>query len=503
MIYASLIVEMLRVRPLLVFWLAALAQAVLWVVVPTCIYSAPPGDLAVTLAIGHEFRLGTGFGPPLAYWLAELSFDLAGGRMVGPYLLAQACVLLTLWSLMALGRSIVGPQHAALAALLTVGIAAIAIPSADFGPWVLTMALWSLTLLYAWRAVAEGCRRCWFALAITLGLLLLTSYLAVVLALLLDLFLLGTRRGRSALRTVDPWLAAIVVAIIVAPYALWLSQQADIVEPILNGWQRVQPARDAMLWLRLLAGLLLAHVGMALLVVLASGWPYDRGQRVPAVARHGTNPLGRIFVCYFAIATPLAATLTSALYLPAPPLVAAAPVVVLSAIAVIIIAGNKIQLHRQHLLAYAWLGLLLAPPLAAAVLVAMVPRLLPVELRVAQPADAVGRFFTETFERRTGQPLGIVTGDRRLASLVALAAPTRPRLFIDETTTPWLRPDDIAAQGAVVVWPATDTAGTPPAGIKARFPDLVAELPHTFERPLQGFGPPLRVGWAVVRKSGI
>ena len=52
---------------------------------------------------------------------------------------------------------------------------------------------------------------------------------------------------------------------------------------------------------------------------------------------------------------------------------------------------------------------------------------------------------------------------------------------------------------AIVVWPTTDTAGTPPDAIKAQFPDLVPELPRAFERTVQGQLPLLRIGWAVIR----
>jgi hypothetical protein len=499
MIYASIIVEMLRVRPNLVFWLAALVQTALWFAVPSWIYTAPPGDLAETLAVGLEFRLGTIFGPPLPYWLADLAFELAGGRMLGPYLLAQACVLTTLWSLMALGRSIVGVQQAVLAVLLMVGISAVTMPTPDFGPWVLTMPLWSLALLHAWRVIGEGRRMYWFALAIDVGLLLLTSYLGLVLVVLLDLFFIGTRRGRATLATLDPWLCMLVVAIIVAPYALWLSQQPGIIAPALNGWRTVVPRQDALAWLGLLGNLMLVHSGVVLLVALASGWPLRRRARVPVVARHGVDPLGPVFICFFALATPLCATLAAVVYLPRPPLVAAAPVVMLTALAVIVVAESSIRLHRQLTLAYAWIGLLLAPPVLVAIAVTAVPRLLPVQLRVAQPAAAVGHYFGDTFERRTGQPLAVVTGDRRLAALVASYTPSRPRLFIDETLTPWVTPEDIRTHGAVVLWPATDTRGTPPSDIKERYPDLIPEVPQVFERTLQGLGPPMRVGWAVIR----
>jgi hypothetical protein len=50
-----------------------------------------------------------------------------------------------------------------------------------------------------------------------------------------------------------------------------------------------------------------------------------------------------------------------------------------------------------------------------------------------------------------------------------------------------------------VVWPTTDTAGTPPPAIKERFPDLVPEVPRAFERSVQGRLPLMRIGWALIR----
>jgi len=61
--------------------------------------------------------------------------------------------------------------------------------------------------------------------------------------------------------------------------------------------------------------------------------------------------------------------------------------------------------------------------------------------------------------------------------------------------------DAITAKGAVLVWPTTDTAGTPPPLLKQQFPDLVPEVPRVFDRRIQGRLPLLRVGWAVVRPT--
>jgi hypothetical protein len=499
MIYTSLIVEALRVRPVLVFWLAALAQAAMWFLVPVLFYSAPPGNLAEVLTIGHEFLLGTLFGPPLSYWLADLAFTLAGNRMAGPYLLAQLCVLTTLWCLMALGTSIVGQRQSVLAILLMVGVSAVVVPTPDFGPYVLAMALWSLVLLHTWRVFGEGQHRYWVVLAFEVGLLLLTAWIALALVLLLDVFLIATRRGRALLRTPDPWLSVVIAALIVLPYALWLALRQDLLQPVLAGWRTITPVDDATIWLRLLGGLLIVHAGAFLLMVLASGWPFRRRQRAPHVDRTVSAASGMSFVLFFAIAPPLAGSVIAVFYAPNPPLVAAAPLVVLSGLAVVLLAGEAIRLHRQIVLAYAWVGLLVAAPIITALSVTVLPRLLPVEARAAQPAATIASFFAETYRRRTGQPLAIVAGDRRLASLVAIASPSRPHQYIDETVTPWLTGNDIRQRGAVVLWPATDTRGTPPPDIKARFPDLTLEVPHVFERPFQVFGTPLRVGWAMIR----
>src|SRR5712671_6906808 len=143
MLYVSIFVELLRSRPALAVSIAALVQGTLWALVPSFFYWAPPGDFATAVAVGHEFRLGTYLGPPLAFWIADAAFILAGRSMIGLYVLSQVCVITTYWAVFALGRSIVGAHHAALAVLLMVGISAFAVSTPDFGPVILTMALWS------------------------------------------------------------------------------------------------------------------------------------------------------------------------------------------------------------------------------------------------------------------------------------------------------------------------------------------------------------------------
>jgi len=504
MLHVSLYVEGLRSRPALMFWLAALIQASIWWLLPSIFYSAPPGALPDVIAVGHELQLGTDLGPPLAFWLAEAAYDVFG--IVGVYLLSQACIVVTYWAVFSLGRLIVGAQHAAMAVLLMLGITVMTVPSPDFGPPILGMALSALAVLHLWRALGRKERHCWFLLALDIGLLLLTTYAGLILFACVMTFLWATERGRAALQSLEPWFAALVVAVLLFPHLIWL----DISGRAAFGpvWERLHSSEAAATnwldWSWLIAGIVITHAGLLVLVSIAAGWWLKAHEQMPTFVRPPLDPFARRFVFFFAIAPVLAATLIAAAVGEPAPAGGTAPYVALSGLAVVVAAGDAIVIHRQRVIGLAWILLLLLPPATAIAAIIALPWTVAVELRSAQPAREMGKFFGDTFERRTGRPLAIVSGDPRFAALVALAAPSRPSVydFAAPARTPWVTADDIARNGLIVVWPTQDTrdtAGAPPADIKARFPDLVAEVPRAFEHANQGRLPLARVGWGMIR----
>ena len=374
MLYVSIFVELLRSRPALAVWIAALAQAALWTLVPTLFYSGPPGDLPFVLAIGNELQLGTYLGPPLAFWLAEGAYVLAGNSLFGVYLLSQICVVVTYWAVFALGRSIVGAQHAALAVLLMVGISAFTVPTPDFGPVTLTMALWSLILLHYWRAVNEGRRGYWVALAVEIGLLFLTTYAGLLLLAVLALFTAVNKRARAAMRSTDPWLASLVALVVLFPHLLWLSETG---EGLMTRLMRLRTPESVIdnfnAWLRQIAFILAAHAGLAVLVSAVVGWPWTRREPSPVIVREPVEPFARQFIIYFAIVPALAATIVAVLAGWPAPVGGIAPLVVLSGLAVVLLAGNGIELSHQHIVIAAWFGLLLVPPVLAVIAVFALP----------------------------------------------------------------------------------------------------------------------------------
>ncbi|MGA2891703.1 MAG: glycosyltransferase family 39 protein [Xanthobacteraceae bacterium] len=504
MFYVPLYVELLRSRPALVFWVATLAQALLWLIVPMLFYAAPPADLAQLLAIGHELRFDAEVGPPLAYWLAEMAFRIAG--LFGVYALAQVCVATTYYCVFALGRAIVGPAHAAMAVLLMVGISLFTVPSPDFGPPILTMALWAVVLLHYWRAVVLGRKRSWYVLGAAAALMLLTTDAALILLGTLLVFTAATERGRAALQASQPWLVVIGLAVFLFLHLLWLDGPGASLTPVLDRLREAQAGTaNTALWLRLLIALVLAHAGAVILLVLAAGWPRVRAGPAPPLERRPVAPFALSFAKVFALVPGLLATIFAVVFGRTLPLGGAAPLVVLSGLAVVIATGDSIALYHQRILGFAWAGLLVVPALFIPLLIVLLPWTAGTDLQVAQPATAMGRFFADSFERRTGQPLAVVTGDPRTAALVALAAPSRPSVFFDAepARSPWVTADDIRSKGAVVVWLTADTAPVPPPDIKIYFPDLVAEVPHIFARPVQGQLPLLRIGWGVIRPGSV
>ncbi len=462
------------------------------------LYRSPPGDLATVLAFGREFQVGTDMGPPLAIWLADIAYRAAGNHMFGVYLLSQACGVATLWALYLLARTLVGGQQAVLAILLTMTVTAFGPPSLEFGPLVLARLLWALLLLHTWQLIGQGRRNAWFAWSIEAGLLLLTTSAAPLLLLIVAGFAVATERGRRMLMSLDPLYALLVIAVLALPYVVWLIR-ADLL--LLPPWPPVaELSARALHWGKLLAGLVLAMPAILLLVALNSGFLGRGSEEAPIIYRPPVDPLAREFVWCFALVPALVGSFVAGLLNFDTVTGGAGIALLMSGPAVIVATGDLVHLRRQRLLRAVWAIAIVAPAAVAIAITMFMPWTSAAEVQTSMPGRQIARYFGDSFERRTNQRLRAVAGDPQIARLIALDN-GRPHLLLDATPqrTPWLNPTKFAETGGVVVWRASDTAGTPPAEIAKRFPGLVPEVPRAFEWYVNGRQPLLRIGWAIVR----
>lgn len=496
--FTSLVIELIRARPRLVVWLVVLLQAALWLFVAMLLYRGPPGELATLVAFGREYQVGTDLGPPLAFWLADIAFRAAGNHMFGVYLLAELCAIATFWTLYLLARAIVGGQQAVLAVLLTMTVLAFSSPGLEFGPLVLARPLWALLLLHSWQLIGQNRRNAWFAWSIDAGLLLLTTSAAIVLLALLFGFAVATARGRRVLKSFDPLFALLVIVVLALPYLVWLIR-ADALG-LSHGAAAADLSGRALHWVALVGGLIFAGLGIVILTALNSTWLARNPEEAPIIFRPPVDRFARDFVYFFAVAPALAGSLIAGLFGLERVVGGAAIALMLSGLAVIVASGDLIHLRHQRVLRSAWAALIVAPAIAAIAITLFAPWTSSAEVATSLPATDIAQFFDDSFERRTNQRLRTVSGDAQLATLITLSR-DRPHLFLAATPrrTPWTNSSRFNETGGVVVWRASDTAGTPPAEIAQRFPGLVPEVPRSFEWLVNGRQPLLRIGWAIVR----
>ena len=499
--FTSLVIELIRARPRLVVWIVVLLQAAMWLFVALLFYRSPPGNLALVLAYGREYQVGTELGPPLAFWLADIAYRAAGNQMFGVYLLAELCEIATLITLYHLARAVVGTQQAVLAVLLTMTVFAFASYALEFGPLVLARPLWALLLLHSWQLMGQRRGNVWFAWSIEAGLLLLTTPAATGLLLLLVIFAVATAQGRATLRALDPLFALIVVAVLALPYLIWLSRAGALALPALPQLADLNARAINTGWL--FAGLVIGAAAIPVLIYLNTTWFAGKSEDAPIIYRPPVEPLARNFVYFFALAPALGAVLISGLFGLDRVVGGAGVMLLMSGLAVIVAAGDLIAMRRQRVLRTVWAAAIVAPAAAVVAATLLMPWTGAGEIATSMPARAIADFFDESFARRTNQRLRAVAGETQIAGLIALHS-GRPHLFIDAEPqrTPWVTPARFGETGGVVVWRASDTAGTPPPEIVQRFPGLVPEVPRAFEWLVNGRQPLLRIGWAIVRPKG-
>lgn len=499
--FTSLVIELIRARPRLVVWLVVLLQAALWLFVALLLYRSPPGNLAVALAFGREYQVGTDLGPPLSFWLADIAYRAAGNHALGVYLLAEICGIATLWIIYFLARAIVGGHQAVLAVLLTMTILAFGAPALEFGPEVVARPLWALMLWHSWQLIGQRRGNVWFAWSIEAGLLLLTTPAAIELLLLLLVFALATGRGRQTLKAVDPLFALLVIVVLALPFGIWLIRADALVLPALPTLAELAGRAVHGAWL--VGGLVLAMAAIPILSLLNTGWLAGKGEEAPIIYRPPVEPLARNFIYFFAVAPALLGILISGLFGLDGVVGGSGLVLMMSGLATVIAAGDLLPLRRQRLLRTVWAVAIVVPAIPVVATALFLPWTGTGEAATSMPARAIADFFDDSFARRTSQPLRAVAGETQLATLIALHA-GRPHLFIDAKPerTPWLNAAKFNEAGGVVVWRASDTLGTVPPQIAQRFPGLVPEVPRTFDWLVNGRQPLLRIGWAIVRPKG-
>jgi hypothetical protein len=173
--------------------------------------------------------------PTLSIALLALVKTLLGNSLVAVRLLPAVAGALTVLVAIVLCRRLGGGRFAqTVTGLATIFCGYLAIHH-YYSMNSFDLLFWALAFLLLTEALEKGSRRAWILLGLVLGVGLLNkiSFLWLGFGLLVGLLLTAHRR---ALKTIGPWLAGALAAVLSTPYVLW---------QIFHGWPTLEFMKNA------------------------------------------------------------------------------------------------------------------------------------------------------------------------------------------------------------------------------------------------------------------
>lgn len=477
-------------------WLCLLlaAQVIVWTAIPWIFsWSLPLDVVSDGIAWGHEWQWGYYKHPPLPSWLSELFFDALGN--LGPFLLSQIAVAATYLFVFLLGRAFLPVRWAAAGALLLAGVYYFSVPTPEFNHNVAQMPLWAAAAFFYYRAWRGGSWRWWLALGVAAGLGLISKYSTGVLLAVMLAHFVRTRGIRSLVVGVGPLVAILACGAVVAPHVVWLFRNHF---PTLH-YAVGRAGTETTLFGRIAAPakFLLAQAADIAPAFLAAAFASLLGFRSAKALRDENFR----FLLWLTLGPPL---LTVFLALAADLGTRdmwGAPMWNLTGL---LLASAAFQCGANP----RWPRLALSTALLFVLGLAVwllsnvfVPQIEQKPSRIQWPARAMSQSFAAVFAAETHAPLRIVAADGWLAGLVAMDARPRPSVFIDASfeKSPWVTPQRLARQGALVLWRVRANSSPPPA--LRHLTDMRAVGIMSFAWPATPGAAPLRIGYAVVRPN--
>lgn len=472
-------------------WLAILVcvQTAFWTVIPWLFSSSLPLDVVSDgLAWGHEWQWGYYKHPPLPSWAAELFFDAFG--CIGPYLLSQLAIAATYLFVYLLGRAFLPRRWAAVGALLLAGVYYFSIPTPEFNHNVAQMPLWAAASYLYYKAWKSGGLPWWIALGIAAGLGILSKYSTALLLVAILAHCLATRSARGLLLTAGPYVAVAACLAVISPHLVWLVHAGF---PTLHyAVSRAGNATSAAGRIAAPFKFLLAQaVDIAPAFVAAA----IAGLVPRALMRAGQDENLR-FLLWLTLVPPLFTFLLSLATgmgirdMWGTPMWNLTGLMIVEASRRDFVSLPRLAGSVAALFVIGLCGYLLANVL--------VPDWENRPSRIQWPAQQLAQSFAATWENREHHPLQIVAADGWLAGLVAMDARPRPSVWIDASfvKAPWITPDRIAHEGALVLW-RIRKSDAPPDPL-SQIPGLQILGTKSFAWPGAPKARPLRIGYGIV-----
>jgi hypothetical protein len=484
------------------FWGWLLTRTALWTLLVSLTQRNGPLDLIEWLSWGHEWQWGYHKHPPLPAWIAEVFSRLSPGSVWGVYLAGYMVTAFSLWSVWRLGREVLSPRLALLAAMTLDGVVYYTFDAGEYSNNVVLNGFWALAVLCCHRALRTDWLGWWLGLGTAVGLALLSKYSVLILLVCLVGFTLIWPEARRCWRRPGPYLAAGLALLLVAPHLAWL---------VNNDFLTVRYARassdDVSGWLGHVKNptlFALSQLGRLLPVLfilvplttwrwrwrrLAAGQEFDRAFLLAAVL----GPVGLQLMLSAALGIQLreiwgyplwtflgllilvCVRLEDSARVLRPALQCWGVVVALFCVFTVVKNSGIITAHGAQ--------------------------------RVQFPGRELARVVLRRWQGRFSRPFPLVAGDCWLSSNVGCYARHRPSVYfspgfdyleLDARVAPWTSDADLRHRGGVLIWNAAHLGDGLPPLFRRRFPEAQWQPPVVLPCPAKRSGPPVRAGLAFI-----
>lgn len=452
----------------------AVAQIVLWTLIPALSFHNVPLDVAENIAWGQEWQLGYYKHPPLQAWLTNLAFRGSGGAVWPIYLFSQLAIVACFAAIWLMGREVLDDAGRLFAVAFFSLLYYANIPTPEFNANVLQMPFWALAPWLLWRAINSDRLGWWVALGVTMALAVYTKYSAIFLAGSLGIAALSVPQGRAAFRGLGLYAAMAVTLVMISPHIVWLVQNDFLSFSYAEG--RSAPlagfARITGPFMFLLAQFA-DHLGaLAFMVSGMAGRLYSQTPFEWRVWRWRLPfedwkllriPPAERFILISAFAPVVLVVLFSAGKGMALRDMWGAPMFTYTGLAAAIWLRTSMLRLRQNVMAAVWAVLFVGAPLGVGIATLIAPLVVTKPLRTAYPGPELAAKLEALWKARTGRNLTITAGPTWETGVLAAYASQHPSAFVDADfrKSPWIDKEKLTREGALVVWPSDQRLGVP------------------------------------------
>ncbi|GAA0320127.1 glycosyltransferase family 39 protein [Psychrobacter aestuarii] len=437
--------------PYLWFVLCLIAYFVLWSILPAFLASSVALDVSEGINWGSEWQWGYYKHPPLSSWILYSFYQLFGH--IGPYVLSQLCVLLTLYLVYRLGKTVFNQATAILGSVLTLAVVYYVYPSLEFNHNVAQFPIWAGLSLAFYHCITRERIGDWLWLGVLGGLGMLTKYSVAFLLIPMALYLLLPSQWHH-LKRVGPWAALALMVALFVPHVYWLATHDWLPFGYASGRSHdVAEGADTLSrhtsWLGFFVAQLVAHIPLLILAFINRKSLFKPN----AYREQLTSAKSNIKLLWYIWAAPLALLVVLSLIFGiglrdmwGMPMWALSGLLVASFIKPEYFAIANKRMQRRLIV---WLSI---ATVLSMVYVGAGDYLRHKPSRMQWPEQAIADNAAQTWQDYSSCPLDSVSGDRWLGALIAMNNDFPSQMISGPAShSPWMTAERLRTHGTLVV----------------------------------------------------